>query len=222
MQGRATALSQLPTDLPTCRRRLRGSGGTVPHRALIGGGGRGALCKCRRGPPRRTSRCTAAQVSAATRVSLLAWDRGGGGRSYGHACPLSRGVGATRVASLVRSGGSGTRVSLVPPWGGGHTTGGGGGRDDKPRMLLPAGGVGLRALSPVEGAGGCATPVSSCLEDKVGWGHAWGGWKGSGHTFLCDGRGGMKPCVVVLPAPRKGTRMLGYRCPHLLGGQGTG
>lgn len=77
---------------PAARRRLRaaglgragaGGGGAVPGTyllaaaaalgwyrpgsALIGGGGRGALCKCRHRPPQRTARSTAATVSAAAR-----------------------------------------------------------------------------------------------------------------------------------------------------------
>lgn len=100
---------------PAARRRLRaaglgragaGGGGAVPGTyllaaaaalgwyrpgsALIGGGGRGALCKCRHRPPQRTARSTAATVSAA-----------------------ARGIAATRVLPRVGVIGGGCRGA---PW----------------------------------------------------------------------------------------------------------
>lgn len=66
-----------------------GIGRHRPAPALIGGGGRGALCKCRGGPPRSTARRTAAEVSAGTGGC----GHGGNLGNRVHACPSSPCVG---------------------------------------------------------------------------------------------------------------------------------
>lgn len=68
---------------------VAGIGRHRPAPALIGGGERGALCKCRGGPPRSTARRTAAEVSAGTGGC----GHGGNLGNRVHACPSSPCVG---------------------------------------------------------------------------------------------------------------------------------